>query len=147
MVHCLLVSCDPSRRPRRRRGAGSEGYVESVSYPSVEITVIDGDRVGVEKTLAFYVGICLACHQAPFPDVIPVMTRLSTFLDNIVDRSQYAVWPNKCQDFTLVSAGGRRDGVIHPGGVNHGDMCLTPEHGQIHLELLNIYPIEELYWR
>ena len=47
--------------------------------------------------------------------------------------------PNKCQDFTLVSAGGGRDGVIHPGGVNHGDMCLTPEHGQIHPELLNIY--------
>ncbi len=39
----------------------------------------------------------------------------------------------------LVSAGGGCDGVIHPGGVNHGDMCLTPEHDQIHPELLNIY--------
>ena len=48
--------------------------------------------------------------------------------------------PNKCQDFTLlVSSRGGRDGVIHPGGVNHGDMCLTPEHGQIHPGLLNIY--------
>ena len=32
--------------------------------------------------------------------------------------------PNKGQDFTLVSAGGGREGVIHSGGVNHGDMCL-----------------------
>ncbi len=46
--------------------------------------------------------------------------------------------PDKCQYFTLVRASGRRDGVIHPGGVNHGDMCLTPEHGQLHPELLNI---------
>jgi hypothetical protein len=34
--------------------------------------------------------------------------------------------PNKSQDFTLVSAGGGREGVIHSGGVNHGDLCLTP---------------------
>jgi len=32
--------------------------------------------------------------------------------------------PNKSQDFTLVSAGGGREGVKHSGGVNHGDMCL-----------------------
>jgi hypothetical protein len=45
---------------------------------------------------------------------------------------------DKYQDFTLVGASGGRDGVIHPRGVNHGDMCLTTEHGQVHLELLDI---------
>ena len=66
-----------------------------VFNPSVEIPVIDGDWVGVKKHLAFSIGIRLACHQAPFPDVIPVMTRLSTFLDKVVDRSQYVVWRDR----------------------------------------------------
>jgi hypothetical protein len=46
--------------------------------------------------------------------------------------------PNKSQDFTLVSAGGGRKGVVHAGGVNHGDMCLITQHGQIHPEFLDI---------
>ena len=54
VVHCLLVACEPSRWSRRRQGAGSKDYVEMVSDPWVEIIlVIDGDRVGVEKHLAF----------------------------------------------------------------------------------------------
>jgi hypothetical protein len=159
------------------------------------------------KHLAFSVGIRLACHQTPLPDVLPGMTRFSTLLDKVVDRGQYVVWcdrrtliaeeidehiqdghkiwdlefgggpipncrqskvalvclhivelnelveihdriaglpipslrrreanrggffcgpsvPNKSQDFTLVSAGDGREGVIHSRGVNHGDMCL-----------------------
>ena len=87
IVHCLLVASDPSRWTCRRRGVGSEGYVKTVSDPSVKIPIINGNRGGVKKHLAFSVGIRLACHQAPFPDVIPVMTRLSTFLDKVVDRS------------------------------------------------------------
>ena len=34
-------------------------------------------------------------RQAPFSDVIPVMTRLSTPLDKVVDRCQYVVWRDR----------------------------------------------------
>ena len=73
---------------------------------------------------------CLACM--PFPQF----------------RSQEAYWggffcgptvPNKCQNFTLVRASGGHDGAVHPQCVNHGDMWLTPKHGQVHAELLDIH--------
>jgi len=66
----------------------------------VEILVIDGDRSGVETYLASPVGVCLACQQAPPPDILPVLTRFTTLLDKVVDRSQYVV---RCDRRPLIS--------------------------------------------
>jgi len=97
--HCRLVACHPSRWTRRRRWAGSEGNVKAGFDPLVKILVIYCDQSAVEKHLAFPVGICLACHQTPLPDLLAVRTRFSTLLDKVVNRGQYFVW---CDRRTLI---------------------------------------------
>ena len=56
------------------------------------VLVIDGDQAGIKKHLALSIGIRLACHRAPFLDVILVMTQLSIALDKVVNRSQHIIW-------------------------------------------------------
>ena len=79
---------------------GFKGNVEAGSDPSVEILVIDGDRSGVKPYLAFPVGVCLACHKAPLPYILPLLTRVSTVLDKLVDCGQYVMW---CDRKALIS--------------------------------------------
>ncbi len=52
---------------------------------------------------------------------------------------QHPTVPDEHKDFPLEGAGCWSNGVVHPRSKDHQDIWLSPKHGQIDAEILDIH--------
>jgi hypothetical protein len=74
-------------------GLRSQGDVKLLPHPTVNLLIINCDRVGVKKHPTFSIRTCLSHHKTPSPDTLLFLTLgVPAALDETIHGRMHIMW-------------------------------------------------------